>query len=153
MDNTTLIEFKTIGEKAATDLRSKAVGTASFLEVSGFLVVFDRMGMQLCSCAVGPKAKPLFVQIAIAKAETVLLRQQSTYVWNQMILAKNIRVENYAGAAKTLFGGGLAIFADEECTDFVGVIAFSGGEEWQDRKICRVAIWNCGLYTDDKSKE
>lgn len=144
-----LLTLKTIGTELALKLQDEAVKAANGLEVSGFIVVYSRTGMQECSRAVGPDAKPLNVQIALAKIDTVLIRRESTYVWQRKIAKKGTRPENYAGAVKTLFGGGLAIFADKELKEFVGAIAFSGGEEWQDVGICWMAINNVGLYTDE----
>lgn len=144
-----MLTLKTIGTDLALKLQEEAVKAADGLGISGFVVVYSRTGMQECSRAVGLNAKPLNMQIALAKIETVLIRRESTGVWQRKISEKGTRPENYAGAVKTLFGGGLAIFADEECKEFVGAIAFSGGEEWQDIKICWMAINKVGLYTDE----
>lgn len=144
-----LLTLKTIGTDLALKLQEEAVKAANGLGVSGFIVVYSRTGMQECSRAVGPNAKPLGVQIALAKIDTVLIRRESTGVWQRKIAKEGTRPENYAGAVKTLFGGGLAIFADEERKEFVGAIAFSGGEEWQDIEICWTAIHRVGLYTDE----
>jgi len=135
----------------ADELRLYAKKAATKAGISGFVIVFSSTGMQLCSSAVGPVLKPMSVQIAHAKIETVLARQQSVSVWLKKIEKTGTRPENYAGAIKTLFGGGLAIFADEAHTEFVGAIAFSGGEEWEDQEICQEAISATGLFTDDIS--
>ena len=149
MENKELLVFRTIGTEMAVKLGLEAVKAAGQMGVSGFVLVYSRTGMQECSYAVGLEAKPLNVQIALAKIETVLSFRQSTGVRARYIEKKNIYPENYAGAVKTMFGGGLAIFADPELKEFVGAIAFSGGEEWQDIQICCVAIHKAGLYTDE----
>lgn len=175
MNQAGFFTFRTIGIDLARemlDIAVAAVGTD--MNVSGFAVIYSSTGMQLCSQAVGPNAKPMNAQIALAKIETVLNRRESSGILQEKIKAKGTRPENYAGAVKTLFGGGLAIFADKECTEFVGAIAFSGGEEWQDMnlpvvnggvsrkrdttgsfggeaaegKICQAAIESVELYTD-----
>lgn len=149
MDQKGLLTIRTIGIDLALDMLNVAVAAAETdMNVSGFVIIYSSTGMQLCSQVVGPDAKQMAVRIALAKIETVLNRRESTGIWNEKIMAKHTRPENYAGAVKTLFGGGLAIFADEAHTEFVGAIAFSGGEEWQDINICQSAIESVGLYTD-----
>lgn len=127
MEDERLVTFRTIGTDLALQMQEAAVAAA--MNVSGFVVVFSRTGMQECSRAVGRYAKPLNVRVALAKIETVLVRRQSTSVWRRMVEEERIRPEDYAGAIETLFCGGLAIFADDKCREFVGAIAFSGGEE------------------------
>lgn len=147
-----LVGTFSIGRNLALNLQQDVVEAALAMGISGFVVIYSSGGMQLCSMAVGPEearwAKPLNAQVALAKIETVLIRRQSISVWRAMIEKLNLRPEYYAGAVKTLFRGGLAIFADKECKEFIGAIAFSGGEEWQDHNICRDAILFRRLFTD-----
>jgi len=55
--------------------------------------------------------------------------------------------EDFAGQLGSLFGGGVALFEDEERTVFVGALAFSGGTE-EDEQICDHAAVTSELFTD-----
>jgi uncharacterized protein GlcG (DUF336 family) len=144
-----LVTLRTIGIKVAKEMIAEVARVATGMKVSGYTVVYSLTGMQEGSMAVGPGAKPLNVRIAMAKVETVFNLRQSTGVKARYIEKENIYPENYAEAIKTLFGGGLAIFADKDLKEFVGAIAFSGGKQEEDIVICQAAIQKVGLFTDE----
>lgn len=146
-----LIERRTISPEAATFLREAGLQKARELGVSGFLMVFDALGLQLTSQGVG-EHKHLSVEIATAKAKTVLAVHRSTSVQRERMQSTSQNREDFGGQLGSLFGGGVVIFADEAKTEFVGAMAFSGGTEKQDEEICATAITSLGLYTDLLSK-
>ena len=110
-------------------------------------MVFDARGLQLTSQGIGEYQR-LNVEIATAKAKTVLAINRSTRVQRERMQSKFQNREDFGGQLGSLFGGGVAIFADEAKTEFVGTMAFSGGTEEQDEEICAIAITSLGLYTD-----
>lgn len=142
-----LIERRTITPEAAILLRERGLDKAREIGVSGFLMVFDAQGVQLTSQGVGEHTH-LSVEIATAKAKTVLAMNRSTRVQRERMKSKSQNREDFGGQIGSLFGGGVAIFADEAKTGFVGAMAFSGGTEEQDEEICAIAITSLGLYTD-----
>lgn len=142
-----LIERRTITPEAAIFLRDVGLEKARELGVSGFLMVFDAQGVQLTSQGVGGHTH-LSVEIATAKAKTVLAISRSTRVQRERMQSKSQNREDFGGQLGSLFGGGVAIFANEAKTEFVGAMAFSGGTEEQDEEICAIAITSLGLYTD-----
>lgn len=144
---TGLVEIKTIGVEKAIELRDLGIETAKGIGVSGFLAVFSRTGMQECSQAMD-KATPLNVQIALDKIKTVLAVRRSTSLQRKRMEESGQSRDDFAGQLGSLFDGGVAIFADEDHTQFVGAIGFSGGTPEQDEEICKKAVEKSGLYTD-----
>ena len=142
-----LVEIKTIGVEKARELRDLGIETASKMDVSGFLVVFSRTGMQECSEATG-KATPLNVHVALDKIKTVLAVRRSTRLQRKRMEGKGQSRDDFADQLGSLFGGGVAVFEDEGLTQFVGAMAFSGGTPEQDEEICKIAVEKSGLYTD-----
>jgi uncharacterized protein GlcG (DUF336 family) len=149
-----LVTGNSISPKLAQDMVDVAYRVAIDERISGFVVITNAGGMILAIQAVGNPITPNNLKVAIAKAETVFGRRQSTQVFKDLLKEKNVsgkdvQIGDYAGAVKTRFGGGLAVFSDSGCADFVGVIAFSGGSEEQDRAVCQEAIRFFNLFTDD----
>lgn len=142
-----VVELKSIGVEGAVALREFALEAAQEMGVSGFIVVYSRTGMQETSQALG-SASPLSVEVANAKAKTVLAVRRSTSVQRDRMKEKDQSREDFGEQLGSLFGGGIAIFVDKEKTQFVGAIAFSGGTEEQDEEICRQAVEKIGLFTD-----
>lgn len=143
-----LIELKTIGVGKAVEMREKAIFAANTLGVSGYFVVVSRTGMIETSQAIGSKATPTNVEVAMAKIKTVLAMRRSTRLQKERMSEKGQSREDFGGTIGSLFGGGVALFEDEARTIFVGASAFSGGTEEQDEHICDHSAVTSGLFTD-----
>jgi len=130
----------------AVELRDLGVKTSKALGIGGFLVVVDTLGMQKASEATGGTS--LNVDVALAKIKTVLAVRQSSSLRAARMREKGQTSEDFGGRIGSLFGGGVAIFADPDHEVFVGAVAFSGGTQEQDEKICRRTVEESGLYTD-----
>ena len=140
-------ELKSINVEGAVILRESALKKATLFELNGFLVVYSRTGMQETSQAIGA-ASPLNVKIAEAKIKTVLAVRRSSSIQRDRMKAKGQTRGDFGGQLGSLFGGGVAIFADKELSQFIGAVAFSGGTEEEDEFICRKAVEEAGLFTD-----
>lgn len=119
-----------------------AVGT------SGFLTVFNIEGLELSSQAIGATVSPTNVEVARAKIKTVLAMRRSTRLQRERMVERGQVREDFGGKLGSLFGGGVAVFADKDLREFVGAMAFSGGTQEEDEEICRRAIKESGLFTD-----
>lgn len=141
------VELLAINVEGAVALRNVGVEIAREMGIPGFLAVYGRTGMEETTQAVAT-ATPLNVDIARAKIKTVLAVRRSTRLQAERMKEKGQAREDFGGQLGSLFGGGVAIFADEKKTEFVGAMAFSGGTPQQDEEICRRAVEKVGLYTD-----
>lgn len=146
-----LVELKTIGVEKAVEMRENAIFAATTRKISGYFVVVSRTGMVETSQAIGSKATPANVEIAMAKIKTVLAMRRSSRLQKERMLEKGQSREDFAGQLGSLFGGGVALFEDEARTVFVGAAAFSGGSEEEDEQICDHAAVTSGLFTDVSS--
>lgn len=145
-------EIKTINVAGALALRKSAIEMAQQMGVSGFLTVYSRTGMEETSQAM-ESATPLNVKVAKDKIKTVLAFRRSSRVQRERMEEKDQLREDYGGQLGSLFGGGVAIFADEAQTEFIGAIAFSGGTQEEDEEICRRAVEVVGFFTDATAPE
>ncbi|MDP3900964.1 MAG: heme-binding protein [bacterium] len=143
-----LDSVRTIGFKAAGSLGSCALKMAESMEVSGVVCVYGMTGMPFMHWAYGEGARPMHVEIAKAKARTVLNVRRSTSKQRERMEQGGQSQDHFAGQVLTTLGGGVAVFADEECREFVGAMAFSGGTQEQDEYVCAQAIAHLGLFTD-----
>ena len=142
-----LIELRTLSAQGAVALREAALEGARENSVGGFLIIFDAKGLQLTSEGLGGYDETN-IAIALAKAKTVLSIHRSTSVQRERMESKGQKREDFGDQIGSLFGGGVAVFADEAKIEFVGAMAFSGGTEEQDENICRTAIDSLSLHTD-----
>ena len=142
-----LSELRTLSAEGAIALREAALENARENGVEGFLIIFDARGLQLTSEGLG-RYNETNIVIALAKAKTVLSIHRSTSVQRERMESKGQKREDFGDRIGSLFGGGVAVFADEAKIEFVGAMAFSGGTEEQDENICRTAVDSLGLYTD-----
>jgi len=142
-----VVEIESINVEGAVALREAGIEIAREMGVSGFLTVYSRTGMEETSQAIGA-ATPLNVEIARAKIRTVLAVRRSTSLQRERMEERGQSREDFGGQLGSLFSGGIAIFADEERTRFIGAMAFSGGTPEQDEEICRKAVEKIGLFTD-----
>lgn len=144
-----LVEVRILGIEKAIEIRDRGIEIARAMGISGFLVIYGRDEMQLTSQAVGKAARPMFVNIALQKIETVLAARKSVSRQNETMQGRRQERHHLGDAIGTLLEGGVAIFSDEDHTDFVGAIAFSGGMAIEeDQEICRLAVEQAGLFTD-----
>lgn len=141
----------TLTAESAIRLKDYAIIRAGNDGVKGFVAVYGSDGTQLTSEVVGG-ANKINVAITEAKAQSVLATKRSTSAQRNRMAEKGQNYDYFAGQLGSLFGGGLPIFADHNLTQFVGAIAFSGGTEDQDEKICLDAIDTIELYTDVQPK-
>lgn len=151
-----MAELKTIrmlSPRMGEDLCRHAINAAEDLDVSGFVVVFDATLLQLASQAVGDGVSRLNVVLAMAKAQTVLNMHRSTSRQRGRLQEMNLQPGAFAGQIRTTLWGGVAIFADKKCTEFVGAIAFSGGNQEQDEHICTAAVALCANVFVDVGHE
>lgn len=143
-------EIKALNLEGAVALRDIGIISAETMGVSGFLTVYSVSGMELCSQAVGETATPTNVKIAKGKIKTVLATGRSSRLQRERMAEKGQSPDYFVGELGSLFGGGVAIFEDEELKKFIGAMAFSGGTEAQDEEIGRQAIMHAGFFTDVK---
>ncbi len=143
----TLTETTVLHTYGAAMLREAALTHASVINVNGFVVIYDGFGLQLNSEVFGSATKQN-VSLAEAKAKTVLATQRSSSVQRDRMKERGQTVDDFGGTLGSLFGGGVAIFADREKSKFVGAVAFSGGTQEEDEEICRRAVEEVGLFTD-----
>lgn len=148
-----LIETRTLSVNGAEIVRDVATREAQLAGVSGFVLVVDNNGMELCSLVTGQDVTKTNVSLARAKAKTVLTTQRSSRLQRERMKEKGQSVEDYDGMLGSLFGGGVAIFADEELSEFVGTAAFSGGSQEEDEAFCVSGVKAIGLYTDISPKQ
>ena len=141
-------ENLSINVEGAVALREAGIEKARAMGISGFLTIVNDTGMEQASQVVGLTANPLTVEIARAKIKTVLAVHRSTSLQRRRMIEMGQSIDLFAGQLGTLFSGGVAAFADEALTQFVGAMAFSGATQEQDEEICRTAIERIGLYTD-----
>lgn len=145
-------EIKKLSQAGAVHLRESGLELARQMELSGFLTVFSVNGMEECSQAIGESATPTHVEIAKAKIKTVLATHRSSSVQRARMQNMGQTREDLGNQIGSLLGGGVAIFADEKLTEFVGAIAFSGGTQDQDEAIARQAAESSGFFTDIQPK-
>ncbi|MDO8619606.1 MAG: heme-binding protein [Candidatus Daviesbacteria bacterium] len=142
----------TLNVEGAKAILKNGIATAELIEVSGFLVVYSRTGMQEVSQATGPLARPAHVEIAQAKAASVLNMRKSNRKLAEWLLGyrPGFRPEDFAGQIRSLLPGGVAIFDSEDARTrkFIGAVAFSGGEPEEDEHICVNGIFLSRLYSD-----
>lgn len=115
--------------------------------LSGFGVLMGREGLILRAQAFGA-CKKSYQDVAFMKVETVWARGRST--WEEFLYELNnvLYRDNFGGLVKTLFAGGVAIYADSECTELVGALAFSGGPQWLDHETCRRSVLDVARNKD-----
>lgn len=82
-------------------------------------------------------------RIALAKARTVLATGRSTHEQASHMARDGSTREDYGGAVETLFGGGVLVVNDRD--EIVGAVAYSGGDQEDDIKVCATAIAEVGL--------
>jgi len=143
-----LTEERSINIEGAIALREAVIKIAQKMGISGFLTIFGRNGIEQTSQVIGASAMRISIEVARARIKTVLAVRRSTNLQRERMKEKNQSREDFAGQLGSLFGGGVAIFADVAHTEFIGAMAFGGGTEEQDEEICRKAIEKVGLYTD-----
>jgi len=144
-----IVEMKSISPHAAFRMIGIALDFAKQRGVKKMMV--GVMGMErflLASASCG--GVTLNNELAMRnKLETVLYTQRSTHIQRAYMQEKGINPANYGEAIKTLFSGGLVVYADPNCTQIVGAIAASGGSGSEDAWCCFQAVYNVGLYTDE----
>ncbi len=145
-----LTEIKTLNTEGAVALREAGLEIAKSMGVSGFLAVYSRTGMEECSQAIGPSVTPTNVEVAKAKIKTVLAMRRSSRLQRERMEEKEQSREDFGDQIGSLFGGGVAVFADTELQEFVGAVAFSGGTQEEDEEIGRQAVEKSGFFTDVK---
>lgn len=140
----------TLNVAGAKLVASKSLSAARELNVGGFFIIISREGMQVYSEASGASARPAHVEIAHLKASTVLNMRKSTRRLTEWLITERVgaRPEDFGGQIRSLLAGGVAIFADETRSQFVGTAAFSGGSPEQDEYICLKGVYGSGLYSD-----
>lgn len=140
----------TLNVDGAKLVASESLSAARELNVGGFLIFLSRAGMQVYSEASGASARPAHVEIAHAKASTVLNMRKSTRRLAEWLVKERAgaRPEDFGEQIQSLLAGGVAIFADETRSRFVGAVAFSGGSPEQDEYICLKGVYESGLYSD-----
>ena len=140
----------TLNVEGAKVIAAASIVTAVELRVYGSILILSITGMQEYSQAFGASARPAHVDIAGAKATTVLNMRRSTRRLAEWLGAERVgaRPEDFAGQIKSLLSGGVAIFADEAQSQFVGAAAFSGGSPEQDEYICLRGVYMAGLFSD-----
>ena len=141
------VEIRSINEDGAIRLRDEGLAVAREMGVPGFLAVYSRTGMEETTQVQGA-ATLLNVEVARAKIKTVLAVRRSSRLQRERMAEKGQTREDFGGQLGSLFGGGIALFADEARTQFIGAMAFSGGTQEEDEEICRRAVERIGLYTD-----
>src|ERR1035437_2796325 len=140
-------EVRTLSIDGAIGLREIGMQISQVKGVPGFLAVYDASGMEQTTQVIG-SATTLNVEIARAKIQTVLAVHRSSRLQRERMIENGQTSADFGGQLGSLFGGGIAIFADEAKTEFVGAMAFSGGTQEQDEEICRKTVEEIGLYTD-----
>ena len=120
-------------------------------ELSLKKIAIGVMGMErfLLASASGGGVTPNNVDTVERKLDTVMNTRRSIHVQKAYMEREKIRPSNYGLSIRTLFDGGLAVFADPELTQFVGAIAASGGSGWEDARCCVAGLESVGLFTDE----
>ena len=146
--NNNIIEFKSITVYTAALLQEAGLEAAKKLNIkNGFLAVIDSRGAILSARAIGQPLS-LNVDVAIAKGKTVNAIHRSTSVQRERMAQANSTTNDYSGTLGSLFPGGVAIFLDENHSDYVGAIVFGGGTGEEDEIICLAPVLKAGFFTD-----
>lgn len=135
----------------AVEMRDSILALSAGL--TGVVAIADNKGMLLSLQVTGDGLRDMNVSLVLGKLKTVVAAQRSSRLQREKMEAAHIELANYAGELGNLFGGGVAAFADTERREFVGAVAYSGGPEDQDERICVHAIEMAGLFTDIPVKE
>lgn len=140
----------TLNIDGAKKILTASIAVARQQNVYGFCIVYFRTGMQECSEAVGALARPAHVEIAQAKAATVLNMRKSTRLLAEWLITERegFGPQDFAGQIPTILPGGVAIFADHDLKYFIGAMAFSGGSPEQDEYVCNAGLERVGFYSD-----
>lgn len=135
---------------AAYSLLAVAPEVADRAGLSGVYAVADGNGMLLGLLAIGEKPTPTNVAVVLDKIKTVVATHRSSRLQAERMKKNNQSPSDFGGALGSLFGGGVALFADKEKTEFVGAHAFSGGTPFEDEDFCLDAIRSSDLtlYSD-----
>lgn len=145
-----LVRFELSGAKAQ-EICATAAGISREMNATGCIIVSGlTRKRKLAFQAMGEPTLDInfFRKVANSKLKTVYAFHQSTSITQANMQRDHESPADYGGAVGSTFAGGVAIFADEEHTQFVGAIVFSGGPQKQDEAICRKAVEQMGLYTD-----
>lgn len=145
-----LVRFELSGAKAQ-EICATAAGIAGEMNATGCIIVCGlTRKRKLAFQAIGEPNLDIsfFRKVASSKLKTVYAFHQSTSITQANMQRDHESPADYGNAVGSTFAGGVAIFADEEHTQFIGAIAFSGGPQKQDEEICRQAIKQVGFYTD-----
>lgn len=144
-----LITLKSISPDAANRMVQFALAKAKGLGVKKIAIgIMGIEGFMLAS-ATGGGVTPNNDLAMRNKLETVIATRRSIHKQIRHMEKKGINPANYGEAIKTLFIGGLAVYADEGLTQFVGAIAASGGTSKQDVEIAFAGVDNLSYHTDN----
>jgi uncharacterized protein GlcG (DUF336 family) len=137
----------TVTSKGAKRMIEEAENIADQTDLSCFVVVVSRTGMQERSAAIGDGATPMNVEIALDKIKTVLAVRRSTTLQREWMSQKRQNRDDFAGQIGSLFSGGVAILLNGE---FAGAMACSsvGSTPQMDDKVCLRSILAAGFETD-----
>jgi uncharacterized protein GlcG (DUF336 family) len=138
---------ETLSVRKALDIRDLAISIADEHRLIGSIVVAGSL-YEICGQLTDDEADPGTLLIARGKIQTVVNSRRSSSIQRDRIIEKHYRPEDFMGRMGSLFGGGVAIFADEQLRRFVGAAAFSGGDWTEDEELARQAIVESGLFTD-----
>ncbi len=148
-DDIAVARIGTITATCAQEMVEAAAFMVDDLGVKGCLLVFGMAETRM------PLAQQMFgrgtfanYSVAWAKARTVQNTGRSTHKQREYMKEQEIDPANYAGMVETTFSGGIRLFSDRECTNQIGVAAFSGGSEEEDMTIVDYAAQDKDLYTD-----
>lgn len=147
--NDGLVTLKSISPAAANRMVQFALAKAVELKLSKIAIgVMGIEGFMLASVTGGGVTPNNDIALR-NKLETVIATRRSIHKQISHMKEKKIDPANYGDAIKTLFIGGLAVYADVELTQFVGAIAASGGTSMQDVLVAVNGVDNMSYYTDD----
>lgn len=142
-----VVEMQSVSPEAALTMVTHGIKKAMELGCKkGHIVIYGREQFPLASASLGPVTRSNTL-VANAKARTVLNSTRDTHHQAEYMRHEEIDPNDYAGGIETKFGGGLTIFADDDCQVWVGSVAFSGGSEDEDIEVCRAAAQGANLFT------
>lgn len=144
-----LIPLKSISPDAANRMVQFALKKAKDLGVEKIAIGVVGIEGFLLASATGGGVTPNNDIALRNKLATVVATRRSIHKQISHMKEKGIDPANYGDAIKTLFIGGLAVYADPELTKFVGAIAASGSTSMVDSLVAFAGVDNLGYYTDD----